>query len=249
MKIRFLKNDSLYLLKNSIDANIDCYSSTNTLWIKEVTGDNDNFIDFKKEFPDFDLLLSDNPEKDDLENIKRIYSNMKNLTDSQASDERLWAGLCHDVFWDYMQKRWPINKASNKERYIKKNYFFAHGENRSLMTNALARLWWIGRLTYDETNESNPFELTEYLSKDFNGRGFPLFGSNFSNNRFLLRNFLSCIKSFEENNQINLSRVQFGEMIKSMNMWSGKLLIDSLDEEILQKKIKDQLQYVIHNYK
>lgn len=117
------------------------------------------------------------------------------------------------------------------------------------MTNGLARLWWIGRLTYDETNENNHYELTEYLSKDFNGKGFPLFGSNFSNKRFLLRSFLYNIKSFEENNNTNLSRTQFIEMIKSMNMWSGKLMIDSLNKEVLDKKIIDRLTYIVNNYK
>lgn len=249
MKVRFLKSDSLYVLKNTIKDNVDNYSSSNTLWIKDITSDNYNFIDFKYEFPDFELTISDSPEKNDLENIKLIYSNMRKLTDSQASDERLWSGLCHDVFWNYMQNRWPIDKATDKVRFIKKNYFFAHGEKRSLMTNGLARLWWIGRLTYDETNESNHYELTEYLAQDFNGKGFPLFGSNFSNNRFLLRCFLYSIKSFEENNNISLSRTQFIEMIKSMNMWSGKLMLDSLDKEILNKKIMNRLQYVVNNYK
>lgn len=46
MKIRFLKNDSLYILKDSIKDNVDYYSSANTLWIKDVTSDNNNFIDF-----------------------------------------------------------------------------------------------------------------------------------------------------------------------------------------------------------
>lgn len=249
MKVKFLKSDSLYILKDTIKDNVNNYKSPNALWIKEATSDNNNFIDFKYDFPDFDLIISDNPEKDDLENIKIIYSNMQKLTDSQASDERLWAGMCHDVFWNYMQHRWPIDKATDKVKYIKKNYFFAHGEKRSLMTNGLARLWWLGRLTYDETNNDNHYELTEYLSKDFNGKGFPLFGSNFSNNRFLLRNFLYCIKSFEKRNNINLSRTQFIEMIKSMNMWSGKLMLDSLDKEILNNKIINRIQYVVNNYK
>ena len=249
MKIRFLKNDSLYILKDNIKNNVENYSSINALWIKDITNDNNNFIEFKTEVPSFELIISENPEKDDLENIKIIYTNLSKLTDSQASDERLWSGLCHDLFWNYMQKRWPLDKASDKVKYIKKNYFFAHGEKRSLMTNGLARLWWIGRLTYDETNEENPFELTEYLSKDFNGKGFPLFGSNFSNNRKLLRCFLYTIKSYEITNNVNLSRTQFIEMIKSMNMWSGKLLIDSLEEVVLVEKINKRLNYVINNFK
>lgn len=249
MKIRFLKNDSLYILKDNIKNNVENYSSINALWIKDIINDNNNFIEFKTEVPSFELITSDNPEKDDLENIKILYTNLSKLTDSQASDERLWSGLCHDLFWNYMQKRWPLDKASDKVKYIKKNYFFAHGEKRSLMTNGLARLWWLGRLTYDETNEENPFELTEYLSKDFNGKGFPLFGSNFSNNRKLLRSLLYTIKSYEITNNVNLSRTQFIEMIKSMNMWSGKLLIDSLEEVVLVEKINKRLNYVVSNFK
>jgi len=249
MKIRFLKNDALYVLKDNIKNNIDNYTSVNSLWIKDVTNDSNNFIEFKTEVPLFELIISANPEKDDLENIKILYTNLSKLTDSQAGDERLWSGLCHDLFWNYMQKRWPLEKATDKVKYIKKNYFFAHGEKRSLMTNGLARLWWLGRLTYDETNDQNPFELTEYLSKDFNGRGFPLFGSNFSNNRKLLRSFLYTIKSYELTNNVNLSRTQFMEMIKSMNMWSGKLLIDSLEETILLEKINKRLNYVVNNFK
>ncbi len=42
---------------------------------------------------------------------------------------------------------------------------------------------------------------------------------------------------------------QFLEMIKSMNMWSGKILIDSLSEEALKQKIEKRLEYVINNYK
>ena len=149
MKLRFLKNDSLYVLKNAIKDISEKYESTNSSWISDVTGDVNNFIEFKLEIPDFELKISDTPEKDDLDNIKILYGNLTKITDSQASDERLWAGVCHDIFWNYMQKRWPLDKSTDKEKYIKKNYFFAHGEKRSLMTNGLARLWWIGRLTYD----------------------------------------------------------------------------------------------------
>lgn len=244
MKLRFLKNDSLYILKESIRENIENYDSINSLWINDVTSNTTNYIDFKQEVNDFNLITSDIPEKNDLENIKILYTNLINITDSQASDERLWAGLCHDKFWEYMQKRWPLEKAKDKYKYIKKNYFFAHGEKRSLMTNGLARLWWIGRLTYDSSNIENPFELTEYLAKDLNGRGFPLFGSNISNNKKVLKVFLKTLKDYEENNEI-ISREVFLEMVKSLNMWCGKILVDSLNEELLKEKILNRLSYVL----
>ena len=245
MKIRFLKSDSLYILKKTIPQNINYYDNENPSWIDKVALTMSNFIEFKTEINDFDLIISENPEKDDLANIKILYSNLKNLTDSQAGDERLWAGLCHDKFWTYMIKRWPISKAKDPVKYIKKNYFFAHGKNRSLMTNGLAKLWWIGRMTYDEKNKNNPFELTEYLAQDLNGKGFPLFGSNFSNNRKILFAFLRTLKNYEETVR-PLSRELFLEMIKYINMLGGKLLIDSLSEDEIKQKLLKRLELILN---
>jgi len=243
MQVRFMKEDALYILKKTISNNLENYDLNNSDWIKKITGMEENFVIFKKEFPEFELIKSNEIENNDLENIKILYTNMIELSDSQASDERLWAGLCHDKFWDYMQQRWPLSKSKDKERYIKKNYFFAHGETRSLMTNGLARLWWIGRLTYIE-GADNPFELTEYLARDLNGRGFPLFGSNFSNNKRILKIFLTTIKEYEEKNKVILSRDQFIELIKTMNLWGGKILIDFLSEEVLKEKIISKIEEI-----
>ena len=108
MKIQFMKDDSVYALKKYIKYAKNHYTDDNTEWIKSITNNDENFGLFKKEFNDFNLMISDKQEKDDIENMKIIYENLKDLTDSQASDERLWAGLSHTKFWDYMQKRWPL---------------------------------------------------------------------------------------------------------------------------------------------
>ena len=249
MKLKFLKTNSLTILKENIKENVKYYNNSNSLWIKDVTNDEFNYVESKIEVPDFELIISENPEKDDLANIKVLYTNLKELTDSQAGDERLWSGLCHNQFWEYMIFRWPLSKAKDTEKYIKKNYFFAHGEKRSLMTNGLARLWWTGRLTYDENNPNgDPFELTEYICKDLNGRGFPLFGSNFSNNDKLLKTFLYSMKAFEESNNITLDRnEEFLEMIKFMNKLSGKMLIDYLTGSEIRKLLLDEVKKLVEN--
>ena len=239
MKLRFLSTEALNVLKNTVSLHTENYNTPDNLWIRKEVLSTKIFIDFKTDVNKFEL----NPEKDDLENIKILYENLKILTDTQAADERLWAGLCHDIFWKYMQQRWNLNKAVDKTQYILKNYFFAHGQKRSLITNALAKLWWIGRLTYN-SNFENPFMLTEYLSKDINGRGFPLFGSNFSNNRTVLHTFLLTLKEFEENNN-SLSRELFLEMIKFMNMLSGKYLLEYLGStQLLKSKLVSRLEYL-----
>ena len=248
MNIYFMKDDTVYTLKKNIKYLKDYYKNDSPNWISEVTNVDNNFGLFKKEFEDFDLIISENPEKDDFQNMKIMYDHLKDLTDSQASDERLWAGLCHGKFWKYMQNRWPLpKKESDMDRFILQHYFFNNG-NRSLVLNGLSRLWWYARLSYDETNENNPYELTEYLSKDINGKAYMFFGSNFSNNRELQRIFLYTIKSYEESNNIMLTREEFNEIRKSIVLWSGKVLIDALSAEDIKNKIKKELETINNNH-
>lgn len=245
MKIQFMKDDSVYALKKYIKYAKKHYNDDNIDWIKSITNNEDNFGIFKKDFDDFELIISDKPEKDDIENMKIIYDSLKNLTDSQASDERLWSGLSHTKFWNYMQKRWPLpNEPEKWEKHILQHYFFAHGA-RSTVLNGLARLWWYARLTYDETNIDNPYELTEYMAKDINGKAYMLFGSNFSRNRDIQRLFLYTIKNYEEQHGLVLSREEFGELRKQVVLWSGKLVIDVVDKEILKNKIIKEIERMI----
>ncbi len=245
MKIQFMKDDSVYALKKYIKYAKNHYTDDNTEWIKNITNNDENFGLFKKEFNDFNLVISDKPEKDDIVNMKIIYENLKDLTDSQASDERLWAGLSHIKFWDYMKKRWPLpNDPEKWEKHILQHYFFAHGA-RSTVLNGLARLWWYARLTYDETNIDNPYELTEYMAKDINGKAYMLFGSNFSRNREIQRIFLYTIKNYEEQHGLILSRKEFGELRKQVVLWSGKLIIDVVDRETLKNKLTNEIEKLI----
>ena len=245
MKIQFMKDDSVYALKKYIKYAKNHYTDDNTEWIKGITNNDENFGLFKKEFNDFDLVISDKPEKDDIENMKIIYDNLKGLTDSQASDERLWAGLSHTKFWNYMKKRWPLpNDPEKWEKHILQHYFFAHGA-RSTVLNGLARLWWYARLTYDETNIDNPYELTEYMAKDINGKAYMLFGSNFSRNREIQRIFLYTIKNYEDQHGLLLSREEFGELRKQIVLWSGKLVIDVVDRETLKNKLIKEIERLI----
>lgn len=236
MKIRFMKDAVVDELKRNISKNCSKYGQSDNSWVQ-----NEWLKEFKHELPEFSLdLLKEKPEDTDFNNIKILYSNLKTITDSQACDERLWAGLCHDKFWNYMQYRWSISKVKEtKEDSILNHYFFKQTGQRALMTNALARLWWVGRLTYDK-NAEDPFILTEYLCKDLNGRGFPLFGSNFSNNKEVTKNFLYILMKYEEKNKLN--REEFLEVIKRMNLWGGKIILDSLSKEELSRKILEFLK-------
>jgi hypothetical protein len=233
MNIYFLTDEGIEQMKMKVKENAPKYNESKKDWINE-----EFFGKYEKDFPDFKLDMSEKrPDKTDFNNIKILYSNLKTLKDSQAADERVWAGLCHKEFLEYMQYRWPSSKEEIKEGFIEQHYFF--GRNHPTFLNGLARLWWTGRLTYDE-NSKNPFELTEYLCKDLNGRGGALFAVNFSNNKELIRTFLRTLMEFEKKRE--LSREEFNQVKKIMVLWGGKIILDSLSPKELSQKIRLYLE-------
>lgn len=162
MKLQFVSYDNIDIIKSNLKSWVDNFKQDSSDWLQDELG-NALFSDTKfAEIPDFSLDMSaDKPFLTEAENVKRIYGNLRFLSDSQASDERLWAGLCLGPFWDYVKYRWDINKKCTVGN-VQQHFFFGFGARRSLTRNALSRLWWIGRLTYDE-KRSDPWELTKFV--------------------------------------------------------------------------------------
>ena len=78
---------------------------------------------------DFELYMSaEKPETTDVENIKRVHKHMSALSESQASDERIWSAYTLSVFADYMRYRWP----AESETAMMNHYFFSYSPKRSL---------------------------------------------------------------------------------------------------------------------
>lgn len=235
MKLQFLPEAELFTLKGNIESNLKYYTRETNEWITNFFDGGSPFKDFKTEVNDFDLDVSFNkPEDSDLENIKRIYTNLRSLTETQASDERLWAGLAHGQFWSYMRYRWSLDKIDPSELDIRGRYFFGHSKKRSLISNALAKLWWYGKYTYSE-NRENCFELTEYLSRDLT-KARLLFSSNFSSNPTITRAFLRGMIDVEKSGG-RVTREVFGETIKYLNLLGGTYILDAFSEEELYTKI------------
>lgn len=234
MKLQFISYDSIDIIKTNISSWVDNFKKDSSDWLQEEFN-NTLFIDTKfPEVPDFSLDMStDKPFLTEPENVKRIYGNLYFLSDSQASDERLWAGLCLGPFWDYVKYRWNIDKNCTVSNVLQ-HFFFDFGNRRSLTRNALARLWWIGRLTYDE-KRSNPWELTKFVceSSDYI---MHILERNTSNNPSIIRPFLGAIiEAREQGLPINTDVV--GELAKYLNLLGGTYILDCLPEKRIHDKI------------
>lgn len=245
MKLRILRSDSLMILKNihCIEKCINKYKNYQTNdWLDEICGESP-FIDTKYDnIPNIDFDMSAPKGKEfetEFENVKRVYSAFSFLSDSNASEERLWAALCLDIGYQYVQYRWKLQTVDSIAQHV----FFEYGNRRSLTRNALARLWWIGRLTYDK-DRTDPFELTRFVCSH-SDHILHVMEINMSNNLHILRPFLEAIIEAQgKGYDVNTDDV--GELSKYLNLLGGMYILDFMSEDWIRDKIATKIEQIIN---
>lgn len=186
---------------------------------------------------DFELdMSSDKPETTDVENIKRVHKHMSALSESQASDERIWAAYTLSVFADYMRYRWP----AESESAMMNHYFFSYSPKRSLFRNGIARLWWIGHLTYDADRPDNKFALTEYVCSKQDHINL-LLDINFGNNPCIVRAVIKALLDSEAEG-INVDREVVRKASEYINILGGTYLVDALSFDTVYTKTKEVIK-------
>lgn len=240
MKIYFLKDDALEALRTNMSANISHYREETNQWIFDYFDDYNPFEEFKSEINSFSLEVGDknNISLTDVNNVIALYSNMKMLSDTQATDERLWAGLCHGEFWEYLHKRWASEKTP-KIQDINTRYFFGHNKKRSLITNTLSKYWWLGRLMYD-SGRKDPFELLKYFEKDFSTKTLVIFSNNYMSNFSIAKGMISALLALEEDNfyiKGKTSRDVYYEASKYLNILGGTCILDYFESNEIKEMV------------
>ena len=157
MKLYIMKREALETLKANLPVVYGKYYTEKTnQWIFDICGE-DPFAEFKDitEFKLADLNSDLTPGEIDLNNCKILYEKLQFLSESQASDERLWAGLAHTTFYDYMRKRWGYGygkkpKSAEKEASaIQTRFFYRYAGRSGFYRNTLSKCWWVGHNTYN----------------------------------------------------------------------------------------------------
>lgn len=253
MKLYFMKKEALEILKANLDFVYNKYfTESDNKWLWAVCG-GDPFVEYK-ELPDFKLAnLNSEMTIGEVEfnNCKILYQNLSFLNESQASDERLWAGLCHSVFYDYLRKRWDYDKkqpktAKDAVSNIKSRFFFSGGTRAGLYRNSIAKCWWVGRNTFDKTNQ-NPFEKLDIIgSNDISSKISDIFYSNnFSSNPIILGGIVKGIKYFnDEGIQMSLKE-HIRPSLQLLNAIGGGLILDCLSEDEISEIIIDNIYAII----
>lgn len=110
MNLQFISWDDLNAIKENLDQYVSKFALPSNAWIEEELG-HSPFLNTKYPMPDIHLDMSQPMDKaylTDAANVQEFYGKLSFISDSQASDERLWAGLCLGPFYEYTQYRWKI---------------------------------------------------------------------------------------------------------------------------------------------
>lgn len=229
----FLKTDDMNTVKNNVHLLANHFAEDDNTWLQKEFGRN-LFSDSKFLMPQVSLDMSNNlPDKTDPSNVQAVYNAFRFLSDSQASDERLWSALCLGPFWTYVQYRWKVRKNHSIENILQ-HYFFGFGARRSLTRNAMSRLWWTGRLTYDKT-ASDPYHLTRFVTQ--NARFIvDILERNTSNNLEVLRPFIQAVIDAQKRG-IPVSSGRMRDLEIYLDELGGIYILDCLPEQKIYDRI------------
>lgn len=195
------------------------------------------------------LKFPEGIKKYDLENSIALFNAYPNLTFHQATSENLWCYMTHVQYWEYMRRRWPIDKKQEDEEtgekketpveYIRSRYFLKTSNDRSLVRNGLARLWWYAKLTYDEADDQ-PFRLTGILLSQLDiAQG--LLERSWGRNRNILHGYLEFLALNPElkgGSEANRKRTRF--LYKSLTLEGGINILDVRSKEEIMSFLEER---------
>lgn len=242
MRLKFLSEDTLQDLKLNLDAYITRYYTRDNSWFDEYLSKNDAVLESNLPFIIPELNFDTDYGISDRENIKILYESLKNLSPTHATDERIWAGLAHIQLREYTFYRLQDELKKKNSKRIKSALFYTQGQKRSLYVHIIARLWWVGYMTYDEKNSENPYWLTDFFAeKQFASRCILFFSSNFTSNREITKGLLSALYKIN-NLGIEIDREHFVESIRYLNVVGGALVLDVLTRNEIEELVFDYLK-------
>ena len=231
MRIKYIKDEPLAILKNNqkIVYNMIA-SSSNQNWIQQLLGDN-YLAESKINIENLDFnMIEKNPIDSDLVNAKMIYTQMRNLNETQAIDERLWVGLALTSGYEYLLYRWGMDK----ETRFQYRWIFYTENRRKLFYHGLSRLWWFAHLSYD-ASLNNPFELTEFAFKNPQILENMIY-RNISNSKIVRHSIIRAVMNFEKDGGRTNSFI-FDKLFKEISLLGGICILDSFEDSELQKYV------------
>lgn len=244
MNIKYCTDEFLEEFKTNFERYIPMYTKNDREKISEVFN-SENIKEGSVEFEYKDIKTSKNSSNPERDNIKNVYESLKDLNPVQASQEKLWVAMYNTYYIEHLFDYINTNKdKKNFENSLKGSVVFTHGNNRSLIVQNLARMWWLGYYLYDEDNNKNPYELLDFYtdSGDIVGRSNVFFSSNLTSNKNLRHGIIDGIKELVELGIIEHQRKYYTNINKYFNIIGGVKILDFMSRE----KVKNEtMEYIV----
>lgn len=235
--IKFISEDVLLEIKNNRSLLYSNVVAAKKQTLEEAFHNDRIIRDTRVPADAFQLDMSaEKPELTDLENVKRVHKNMQAMSESQASDERIWAAYTLSIFADYMRYRWH----PESETTMMNRYFFSYSPKRSLFRNGIARLWWIGHLTYDANRPGDKYELTEYVCRKQDNINL-LLDITFGNNPAIVRAVIQSLIDAEKGG-MTIDRESTRQLSEYINTLGGIYLVDAFSYDMIYDKCIEKLK-------
>lgn len=255
MKLYIMKRDALETLKANLSVVYGkYYTESSNEWIYDICGE-DPFVEFK-DVAEFKLASLDSdltPGEIDLNNCKILYEKLMFLSESQASDERLWAGLAHTTFYGYMRKRWGYGygekpKSAKKEiGEIQTRFFYKYSGRSGFYRNTLSKCWWVGYNTYNPDNIYNHFENLDIIgSNDLSTKINEFFRNfTFSSNPEIMAAIIDALRIFREDGKTLSVKTHIRPAMSYLNAIGGSVVIDCLSREEITNIFVDAIEAIM----
>lgn len=237
-KLYYIDEKVLEDMKNEIENNLNLYKNP-TPWCQKLLKVE---IDELEKPVDLKIIEGDKGQHD-LENAILLYEALKDLPYTVVTNENYWSFLTHTVYWDYMRNRWPIEAAQKDEiSFIQTRYMF-YTKNKRYYRNGLSRLWLYAALTYDQSNDTDPYFYTRIMMKNQDLAGLILETTTISRNFKALKATLEIVQRIEvleekgEIEKIKGKREFIRDIMKQVNFIGAITIWDSLTHEEAVEKL------------
>ena len=239
MKISYLTTEALAIFKTNALAINQHIQANDHNWISRILPSNP-VKPSKIEAHDLNFSYDDNldPMLNDFNNAKMLYESLKNINETQASEEALWVAIAIREGYDYMIKRWGFDAGT---RFKYRWTMYTKGK-RGLIHHGIARLWWLTKMTYDPDRE-DPYELTKYgfLNQSYLMK---LAYRNYSNSPKVVNAILSALVEVEKSHSVSYADTV--RLYKQVGLIGGVSIIDAYTKEELYEKVMEKLLRIVH---
>ena len=204
--------------------------------------------------PEMDINLDldtglDNPHDTDYENVKRLYERLKDLPPNIAAKPEFWGCYAHAYHADYVVYRSEVERENYTEQTVLRDFFCRSGKEqprRMLVVNLLSRLWWTGRLMYDDENEDPYHFVRHFTNSAYNSKIVLFASSTAASNHEVAMGMMDAIDFFKiERGMVDITRREILACTKFLNSIGAVRMIDTLSRQEIRNICLNRMNAIL----